>query len=91
MCGLPGECLWQPARNFYRQVMATGKREQVWLDKYGQLKAYIEEHHHLPDKRRVEKRALLNWWKYNRKLILQGKQDNQHMRMLDELSRMRDS
>lgn len=46
--------------------MATGKREQVWLDKYSQLKAYIQEHHHLPDKRKVEKRALLNWWKYNR-------------------------
>lgn len=70
--------------------MATGKREQVWLVKYGQLKDYIQEHHHLPDKRRVEKRALLNWWKYNRKLALQGKLDEQRMHLLNELSQMRD-
>lgn len=70
--------------------MKTSKREQNWQSNYAQLVAYVQEHRHLPDKRRVEKRALLNWWKYNRKLTLQGKLDERHTHLLEELSQMRD-
>lgn len=38
----------------------------------------------------MENRGLLNWWKYNRKLILQGKLDKERVQMLDELGQMRD-
>ena len=55
-----------------------------------QLKHYLLEHHHLPDKRKQENRGLLNWWKYNRKLILQGKLDKERVQMLEELGQMRD-
>ncbi|MCI6743798.1 MAG: helicase associated domain-containing protein, partial [Paraprevotella sp.] len=57
---------------------------------YELLKAYVKENKHLPGKRRVENRGLLNWWKYNRKLILQGKLDKKRVQMLDELGQMRD-
>ena len=50
----------------------------------------MKENKHLPGKRRVENRGLLNWWKYNRKLILQGKLDKERVQMLDELGQMRD-
>ena len=46
--------------------MATNN-EQKWQENYAQLKRYIEEHRHLPDKKKVEFRGLLNWWKYNKK------------------------
>lgn len=69
--------------------MAT-KNEQKWQENYAQLKRYIEEHRHLPDKKKVEFRALLNWWKYNKKLIKQGKLDKDRMMLLQELSDMRD-
>ena len=69
--------------------MAT-KNEQKWQENYVQLKRYIEEHRHLPDKKKVEFRALLNWWKYNKKLIKQGKLDKDRMMLLQELSDMRD-
>ena len=69
--------------------MATNN-EQKWQENYAQLKRYIEEHRHLPDKKKVEYRGLLNWWKYNKKLIKQGKLDKDRMMLLQELSDMRD-
>ena len=68
--------------------MAT-KNEQKWQENYAQLKRYIEEHRHLPDKKKVEFRGLLNWWKYNKKLVKQGKLDKDRMMLLQELSDMR--
>lgn len=68
----------------------TTRNEQKWQENYAQLKRYIEEHRHLPDKKKVEYRGLLNWWKYNKKLIKQGKLDMERMVLLQELSNMRD-
>ena len=70
--------------------MGLSKRELNWQNNYFQLKKYIEEHHHLPDKRTMENRGLLNWWKYNRKLVLQGKLDEMRVHMLEQLGQMRD-
>ena len=53
--------------------MKVSKREQNWQEHYAQLLAYVQEHRHLPDKRKVENRGLLNWWKYNKKLAKLGK------------------
>lgn len=75
---------------FCKTKMKVSKREQNWQEHYAQLLAYVREHRHLPDKRKVENRGLLNWWKYNRKLILQGKLDAHHIQLLDQLSRMRE-
>ena len=44
------------------------KREENWLKGYETLKNYIEEHKQLPNKKKVENRGLLNWWKYNPKI-----------------------
>lgn len=62
--------------------------EIKWLRNYELLKAFIKEHH-LPDKRREENRGLLNWWKYNKKLIKQGKLSDERIRLLKELNEMR--
>lgn len=65
--------------------MAT-VNETKWLAKYQQLKEYVEHHHQLPDKKKVENRGLLNWWKYNKKLAKQGKLSEEKLRMLQDLS-----
>lgn len=65
--------------------MAT-VNETKWLAKYLQLKEYVEQHHQLPDKKKVENRGLLNWWKYNKKLVKQGKLSEEKLRMLQDLS-----
>ena len=37
------------------------KNDEKWLANYEALKEYIDEHHHLPDKHKVENRGLLNF------------------------------
>lgn len=65
------------------------KNEQRWQENYELLKAYIVEHHHLPDKKKVENRGLLNWWKYNQKMKRQGKLTSERIGLLTDLSNMR--
>ena len=61
-----------------------------WQENYEQLRAYIIAHRHLPDKKKVENRGLINWWKYNTKLIKQGKISAERHQLLIELSGMRE-
>ena len=42
-----------------------GKTEDKWNANYDALKAFVETYRHLPNKKKVENRGLLNWWKYN--------------------------
>ena len=42
------------------------KNEEKWLSHYKALRCYLEANHQLPDKKKVENRGLLNWWKYNK-------------------------
>ena len=64
--------------------------EQRWMERYELLKASVAAHHQMPDKKKVENRGLLNWWKYNKKRVRQGLLDPDKVNMLMELSRMRD-
>lgn len=64
-------------------------REETWNKKYQALKAYVEEYKQFPDKKKVENRALLNWWKYNKKRMKQGAMTEEKQALLIELSSMR--
>lgn len=66
-----------------------GKRELQWHENYNKLKDYILRRHHLPNKAVVEDRGLLNWWKYNKKMIKKGTLSEEKIAMLQELSDMR--
>lgn len=61
------------------------KNEDKWMANYEALKAYIEEHGHLPDKHVVENRALLSWAKYNRRKIKEGSLDEEKRMMFESL------
>lgn len=65
------------------------RRESIWNTRYAELKANIEEFGQLPDKRRVDNRALLNWWKYNRRLLKNGKLDEERTLLITNLGNMR--
>lgn len=56
---------------------------------YCLLKKYVSEHGHLPDKKKVENRGLLNWWKYNKKCAKQGLLPPDRLALLKMLSDMR--
>ena len=60
-------------------------REKVWNRNFRKLKAYIDEFHHLPDKKKVENRGILNWVKYNRKKIKAGTLDPEKQRLFCDL------
>ena len=66
------------------------KNDEKWLANYDALKTYIEEHHHLPDKHRVENRGLLNFSKYTRKKIKEGTLDEEKARELESVLNMCD-
>lgn len=66
-----------------------GKTEDKWNANYDALKAFVETYRNLPNKKKVENRGLLNWWKYNQRLIKQGKLAVERVQLLSELSKMR--
>ena len=49
------------------------------------LKAYIDEHHHPPDKKKMENIGLLWWAKAQRKKIKAGALDEEKTRLFEEL------
>lgn len=66
------------------------KNDEKWFANYEALKAYIEEHYHLPDKHRVENRGLLNFSKYTRRKIKEGTLDEEKARELESVLNMCD-
>ncbi len=65
------------------------KNEENWQRNYLQLKEFVKIHGSLPNKKKVEKRGLLNWWKYNQKLIKLDKITQERKLLLQEISDMR--
>lgn len=62
------------------------KNEEKWLASYEALKAYIEEHHHLPPKDApLGAKYLLNWMKYQRKRMKAGLMSEEQKALLDSL------
>ena len=66
------------------------KNDENCLANYEALKTYIDEHHHLPDKHKVENRGLLNFSKYTRKKIKEETLDEEKARELESVLNMRD-
>ena len=65
--------------------MAT-KNEDNWLANYEALKAYIDEHHHLPPKNApLGAKYLLNWMKYQRKRMNAGLMGDEQKMQLEAL------
>lgn len=45
------------------------KREEQWKEKYDNLWKFVSENHRGPSRHRIEEKDMLNWLKYNRKLL----------------------
>ena len=61
------------------------KSEANWQRKYAELCDFLLEKGHMPSKRRVEDRRLLNWWKYNKKCRNAGLLSEERCKLLDEI------
>ena len=66
-------------------TLATSKNRERWLINYEALKIHVLETSHFPNKH--DKR--LNWYKYNAKLIKQGKLSPEREHLIHELEDMR--
>ena len=67
------------------RVMAS-KNDEKWMANYEALKAYIDEHHHLPDKHKETDRNKLSWWKYQLKKKKAGTLTEEQERILQTLA-----
>lgn len=48
-------------------------QEELWLARYNEVMAFLEENHRNPSKHRLEEHNMLNWLKANRKVMNAGK------------------
>ena len=48
-------------------------QETRWLNRYNEVKGFLEENHRNPSKHRIEEHDMLNWLKANRKALNTGK------------------
>lgn len=47
-------------------------QDERWMERYTEVKAFIESNHRNPSRHRIEKHLMLNFLKHNRKLINAG-------------------
>lgn len=67
------------------------KRDEKWMANYEALKAYIDEHHHLPPKNApLGAKYLLNWCRYYRKKMKAGALDAEKAKELECVLGLRD-
>ena len=53
-------------------MTAVKHQEDRWLDRFNEVKTFIEENHRNPSKHRIEEHDYLNWLKANRKKMNAG-------------------
>ena len=60
-------------------------QEDRWEQNFDALKQFIEQNKCMPSKHRVADHRMLNWLKYNRKLIAQGKLAPKRQEKLEQM------
>lgn len=69
----------------------ASKNDKKWMANYVALKAYVNEHHHLPPKNApLGAKFLLNFAKYTRKTIKEGTLEDWKREMFEKIEQMRD-
>ena len=59
--------------------------EEMWLQHYQAFMDFLKIHKHRPSKYVGEEREMLNWLKYNKKLLAQGKLPEKRKTQFEEL------
>ena len=49
------------------------KNDDLWMVRYGEVLDFMTSHRRNPSKHRIEEHLMLNWMKYNRKMMNAGK------------------
>lgn len=59
-----------------------------WLNRYNEVKAFIEANKRNPSKHRIEEHDMLNWLKANRKALNAGKMKSERVEKFKKLLEM---
>lgn len=65
--------------------------ESKWLQNYNAIMRYMEVNKRRPSKHRIEDHRMLNWLKYNKKLIAAGKMSDKRLKLFQHLMDTADS
>lgn len=60
-------------------------QNELWLNKYQAVVAFIETNKRNPSKHRIEEHLMLNWVKHNRKLLKAGKMAPERVELMGKL------
>jgi len=60
-------------------------QDERWLERYNEVKGFIEREHRNPSKHRIEEHLMLNFIKHNRKLLNAGKMKADRVERFNEL------
>lgn len=60
-------------------------QDERWLQRYNEVKSFIEANHRNPSKHRIEEHDMLNFIKHNRKLVNAGAMKLERVEMFKEL------
>lgn len=60
-------------------------QEEHWQRHYKQIMEFMEQTHRRPSRHRVEEHRMLNWLKYNKKLIAKGQLSAERVKLFNEL------
>ena len=60
-------------------------QDERWLERYNEVKGFIEREHRNPSKHRIEEHLMLNFVKHNRKLQNAGKMKADRVEKFNEL------
>ena len=60
-------------------------QDERWLEKYNEVRTFIENNHRNPSKHRIEEHLMLNFIKHNRKLMNAGAMKPERIEAFNEL------
>ena len=61
------------------------KQEDSWHQHYQRIMLFMKETHRRPSKHRIEEHRMVNWIKYNKKLIAKGLLSEERTKLFNEL------
>lgn len=60
-------------------------QDERWEQQYEQIRAFMNEHHRRPSKHHIEEHLMLNWFKYNKKMMAKGLLPDDRMEKFEKL------
>ena len=63
-------------------------QEKRWIQKYNEVKSFMEKNHRNPSKHRIEEHLMLNWVKHNRKVMNAGGMKSERVEKFRKLLEM---